>query len=292
MTDARIPERYLMDRRVARLSDAAFRAWIVATLWAVANRTDGAIERVDLHLIPQLDAASADALAACGLWSETTDGWQIADYAETQTSRSELEALENVRRREREKKRRQRSSAEDAVTVPVSPGLSTGTVPPSSQGPTQDKEGRKEGPIPSSSFQGNRPPQPPVQFQRDHHEHHERALEALERITAERQLPLSADESMAEAYRLGSGDPWEGYRVIREESERTLDGMNDPGAALRARLRKATPRPAGHRPPPPAEHVGLCGHPMISELYCERGCSRELVTGDEQMDQSCVGGAA
>lgn len=98
--------------------------------------------------------------------------------------------------------------------------------------------------------QGNTP-LPPTATE---HEHHDRAREALERIAGERWLPLDADELLRHAYRLGSGDPWAGYRVIREESERTLDGMNDPAAALRARLAKATVQPAGHRPPPPTEH--------------------------------------
>lgn len=73
MTDARIPERYLMDRRIARLNDAAFRSWVVATLWAVANRTDGMIERDDLPLVPQLNPASVDALIDSGLWTANED---------------------------------------------------------------------------------------------------------------------------------------------------------------------------------------------------------------------------
>ena len=157
MTDARIPERYLMDRRIARLSDAAFRSWIVATLWAVANRTDGVIERDDLGLIPKLDAASVDALTASGLWTATDEGWRITDYAETQTSRSELEALENVRRREREKKRAQRSRPD----ADVSPGQSTGTVPAVSRGATQDRQDRQAPGVSSSSRKGGEGTPPP-----------------------------------------------------------------------------------------------------------------------------------
>lgn len=100
--------------------------------------------------------------------------------------------------------------------------------------------------------EGKNPPTP--QGAGGDHEHHDQARQALERIVGERWLPLDLDELLRHAYRLGSGDPWVGYRVIREESERTLDGMTDPAAALRARLSKAPVRPAGHRPPPPTEH--------------------------------------
>lgn len=112
--------------------------------------------------------------------------------------------------------------------------------------------------------QGNTPIPPSA----TEHEHHERTRQVLERIIGERRLSelTSVDELLAYAYRLGSGDPWAGYRVIREESERTLDGMNDPAAALRARLRKATPRPAGHRPPPPSEHE----HAWAADGTCYR----------------------
>lgn len=160
MTDARIPERYLMDRRIARLGDAAFRSWIVATLWAVANRTDGMIEHDDLPLIPQLDPASVNALTDSGLWTANEDGWRITDYAETQTSRSELEALENVRRREREKKRAQRSRT-DANADALSRGQSAGTVPPASRGAAQDRQDRQAPGVSSSSRNGGGGAPPP-----------------------------------------------------------------------------------------------------------------------------------
>lgn len=119
--------------------------------------------------------------------------------------------------------------------------------------------------------QGNTPLPPKP----SEHEHHDRARQALERIAGERWLPLDAAELLRHAYRLGSGDPWEGYRVIREESERTLDGMNDPAAALRARLSKASIRPAGHQPPPTAAPCHHAYDPVSG--YCLRCAQREDV---------------
>ncbi len=129
--DARIPERYLVDRRIVRLSASARASYFMATLWAVSNRTDGRIERDDLALIPTFDAATVDALVEAELWNVSDgDAWVIADYLSTQTSRADFEVLENARRADREKKRRQRA----AKASGESPGASPGHVPGDSTG--------------------------------------------------------------------------------------------------------------------------------------------------------------
>jgi hypothetical protein len=129
VVDARFPEAWLADRRLLRLSAEGFRLFVVALLWSVANRTDGRVDREDLVLMPGTDSGRTPELEKAGLWVPREDGsWLIADFARTQTSRDELEVLENARRREREKKARQR--AEKAGTVPreVPPGQSPGTA--------------------------------------------------------------------------------------------------------------------------------------------------------------------
>ncbi|MEU2205560.1 hypothetical protein AB0P19_14495 [Microbacterium oleivorans] len=132
--DARIPERYLVDRRIVRLSASARASYFMATLWAVSNRTDGRIERDDLALIPTFDAASVDALVDAELWNVSDgDTWVIADYLSTQTSRADFEVLENARRADREKKRRQRA----AKASSDSPGASPGHVPGDNTGEAQ-----------------------------------------------------------------------------------------------------------------------------------------------------------
>ncbi|MCV7300865.1 hypothetical protein H7J93_14660 [Mycobacterium barrassiae] len=110
MTDARLPERWLNDRRLQRLSADHYRTFINALLWSVANRTDGRIERDDVALIPHWSANAAKAFIDAGLFTAQADGWLIADYMSTQTSRSELDMLERNRRRDREKKARQRAA--------------------------------------------------------------------------------------------------------------------------------------------------------------------------------------
>jgi hypothetical protein len=137
MVDARIPERYLSDRRILRLTDAERSSLWVATLWSVSNRTDGRIERADVDLIPMFRSESINTFVIHGLWeSDGDDAWVMVDYARDQTTRDELEVLENARRRERAKKQRQRARKDD-VPGDVPGGLSPGTA--------QDRQGRKEG---------------------------------------------------------------------------------------------------------------------------------------------------
>lgn len=143
MTDARFPERYLSDRRVLRLTADEFRGWAFATIWSVSNRTDGVILSDELPLVPFMTAATAQKLEASGLWLASDAGWVIADFPDTQTSRNDLEVLDNMRRAQREKKQRQRAAKAGASTglapsfsdVPGDstggpyPGTSRGRVP-------------------------------------------------------------------------------------------------------------------------------------------------------------------
>jgi hypothetical protein len=123
VTDARFPERWLNDRRFLLLSDAAHLLYTRALMFSVANRTDGLLHDDDLPLIPAVDPARADELAKAELWLRHGDGWLIVDYMATQTSRDDLEVLENERRRQREKKARRRARQSDMPSVPGdSPG--------------------------------------------------------------------------------------------------------------------------------------------------------------------------
>jgi len=109
VTDARLPERWLSDRRIQRLADGHYRSFINALLYSVANRSDGVIEPEDLSLITGFAAGAAKALVNAGLWIPLTRGWLIADYEITQTASSELTRLEKLRAGERIKKARQRA---------------------------------------------------------------------------------------------------------------------------------------------------------------------------------------
>jgi hypothetical protein len=109
MTDARLPERWLNDRRVIRLTDGAFRTFVTSLVWSVANRTDGVIDPDDLDLVHGASRDKVPELVAAGLYEPAGSVHLIVDFAATQTSRDELRILENVRRQDREKKARQRA---------------------------------------------------------------------------------------------------------------------------------------------------------------------------------------
>lgn len=105
MTDARFPERWLLDRRLDRLDDRDFRSFTYALMWAVVNMTDGVIEPADLKLIPHFAEKSIPALLQSGLWEVSDDSrWQINDFKSTQMSGAEHDVLDRNRKRERDKK--------------------------------------------------------------------------------------------------------------------------------------------------------------------------------------------
>ena len=142
MTDARFPERWLNDRRVMRLTDDAFRLFVISLTWSVANRTDGRLYDDDLTLIPA-SASGSGQLAKAGLWERVADYWQITGFEETQTTREQLEAATVARRKDRDRKRRQRAKAKDVtgdVTRDVRPeSARPGQARPYEQQPPTDK---------------------------------------------------------------------------------------------------------------------------------------------------------
>jgi hypothetical protein len=144
VTDARFPDRWLNDRRVVRLSDSAFRTFVTTLTWSVSNRTDGFLERDDLELVRGANERDVTALVASGLWGTSGDDFVITDFRATQTSRSEHDVLENVRRGDREKKARQRANRDsDSPSPEQSPGTaSPGNFPRDRIG--QDRTGRKD----------------------------------------------------------------------------------------------------------------------------------------------------
>lgn len=109
MTDARIPERFLVDRRVLALTADAWRSYSMSTLWSVSNRTDGRILSADLGLIPGFSPNSIVVLVKAGLWRREGDGWVDTEFERCQTSKEQLDHLDESRRKAREKKANDRA---------------------------------------------------------------------------------------------------------------------------------------------------------------------------------------
>lgn len=123
MTDARFPERWLNDRRIIRLTDSAFRTFVLGMTWAVANRSDGYVSSDDLDLVHGAKAADADELVKASLWSRADDaGYWIEDFTKVQTSAAQLDGLEHrkAQDRARAKKYREKSRGTEPDPDPSS----------------------------------------------------------------------------------------------------------------------------------------------------------------------------
>lgn len=149
MTDARIPERFLMDRRVVKLTDAERSSYFMATLWSVSNRTDGRFDDDDLALIPTFRRSTVPALLAAGLWAVDGGGWIDTEFKRNQTSADDLAKLENMRRSDAKKKARQRAckagnhelcTTETCKSALATPGTVPGTSPGDSTGEDRDRD--------------------------------------------------------------------------------------------------------------------------------------------------------
>lgn len=154
LMDARLPVQWLVDRRIQRLSDADYRAFVNALIWAVANKTDGVVDDADLALIAGISDTAPAAFVAAELWTALENGWLITDFASTQTSRSEHEVLAKIRDRERLKKQRQRAAnaAEEPAAQSDVPRDSTEGHPRDAY-PVTAQAGRQAG----SSTKSNQP---------------------------------------------------------------------------------------------------------------------------------------
>jgi hypothetical protein len=113
VTDARFPERWLTDRRILRLSSDAFRGFVNSLAYSVSNKTDGVIEPDDLPLIPSFAEHTDKVLCEAGLWQEGEDNWLIAEFADTQLSSSELEALAKARKANRARQAKWKAKQSD-----------------------------------------------------------------------------------------------------------------------------------------------------------------------------------
>jgi hypothetical protein len=129
-----MPERYLNDRRILKLTAEEFRAYVMTTIWCVSNRTDGYVLDEDLDVMSWMGKVKPAVFVQRDLWARTDEGWRLLDFLSMQTSRAEFEKLEDIRKAEREKKRRQRANIkalDGATRTPTwsSPGDNPGDVP-------------------------------------------------------------------------------------------------------------------------------------------------------------------
>lgn len=106
----RLDDRFPSHRKVALLSDRAFRLHVSAICWCAENLTDGHIADRELPLVARLRnvKATAKQLQDAGLWDRSDSGWLIHDYLDYNPSRDQVlaERKKNAERQERFRRRK------------------------------------------------------------------------------------------------------------------------------------------------------------------------------------------
>ena len=106
----KLDDRFPSHRKIALLSDRAFRLHVSAMCWCAENLTDGRISDRELALVTRVRGVKATAkqLEDAGLWDRTEDGWEIHDYLEYNPSREQvlIERKKNAERQERFRRRK------------------------------------------------------------------------------------------------------------------------------------------------------------------------------------------
>jgi hypothetical protein len=144
----RLDDRFPSHRKVALLSDRAFRLHVSALCWASENLTEGKILDAELRVIAHVRGAKAAAkeLEDRKLWDRIDDGWVIHDFliynpdraqvhAERDANAARQQAWRDRKKAEKEAKaaaaRAAQEAERNAVTPPVTNGVSNGTPNPS-----------------------------------------------------------------------------------------------------------------------------------------------------------------
>jgi hypothetical protein len=130
----KLDDRFPSHRKIALLSDRAFRLHVSAMCWSAENLTDGRISDRELPLVAHIRGLkpAAKQLEDAGVWDRTEDGWEIHDYLDYNPSREQVlvERKKNAERQERFRRRK------GGKPTPPSDGASNG----SSNGVMQDAE--------------------------------------------------------------------------------------------------------------------------------------------------------
>lgn len=120
----RLDDRFPSHRKVALLSDRAFRLYVAALCWSSENLTEGRISDRELPHVARLRGikTAAKELEAARLWDRAGDGWDIHDFLEYNPDRARVQADREAnaarqkawRDRKRAEREAKRAAEEDA----------------------------------------------------------------------------------------------------------------------------------------------------------------------------------
>lgn len=133
----RLDDRFPSHRKVALLSDRAFRLYVSALCWSAENLTEGKITDRELPVVARLRGikAAARELEAARLWDRVNDGWEIHDYLIYQRDRDQVKA-ERAANAARQKAWRDRKRVnKEAASQDASNAPSNGVTPDAENSP-------------------------------------------------------------------------------------------------------------------------------------------------------------
>lgn len=116
----RVDDRFPSHRKVAPLSDRAFRLYVSALCWCSENLTEGVILDAQLKFVARVRnmTATARELEAADLWERIDGGWLVHDFLEYNPDRRRVEAdrAANAARQQahRDRKRAERDAKQAA----------------------------------------------------------------------------------------------------------------------------------------------------------------------------------
>lgn len=106
----KLDDRFPSHRKIALLSDRAFRLHVSAICWCAENLTDGRISDRELALVAHVRSIKTIAmqLEDAGLWDRIDGGWEIHDYLDYNPSRDQVlsDRKKNAERQDRFRRRK------------------------------------------------------------------------------------------------------------------------------------------------------------------------------------------
>lgn len=139
----KLDDRFPSHRKVALLSDRAFRLHVSAICWCAENLTDGRIGDRELPLVAHIRGIKAIAkqLEDAGVWDRIEDGWAIHDYLDYNPSREQV-LLDRKKNAERQERWRQRKNGKPTPPDGSSNGRSNGVTSSGASTKGESKRGK------------------------------------------------------------------------------------------------------------------------------------------------------
>ena len=141
----RLDDRFPSHRKVALLSDRAFRLYTSALCWSSENLTEGRILPKELPLVARIRGhkAAAAELEAAGLWDRADIGWVIHDYLEYNPDRARVQADRQANAARQKAFRDRKKAEQDAKRNGDSNAPRNGVTPGSDSAPDDTTDARQ-----------------------------------------------------------------------------------------------------------------------------------------------------